>query len=205
MTNYAVYRIAETIRVLLFITASIVAFNVYPVTALMIVLLAILNDLPVITIAYDNVKYSDLPEKWDMRRVLGIATFLGIIGVFSSFGLLLIGTDILHIGLNNPILQSFIYLKLSVAGHLVLLVARTKGHFWEVRPAKILLFAVIGTQLTATLLTVYGILLPAMGWLLAGIVWGYALALFLLTDFLKVQLYKLLDRRSPTGTARMKI
>jgi H+-transporting ATPase len=203
MTNYATYRIAETIRVLLFITATIMVFNIYPVTALMIVLLAILNDLPVITIAYDNVKYSDSPEKWDMRRVLSIATFLGIIGVFSSFGLLLIGIDILHIGLNNPILQSFIYLKLSVAGHTVLLVARTKDHFWKVRPAKILLFAVIGTQLTATLLTVYGILLPAMGWTLAGIVWGYALAMFLVTDFLKVQLYKLLDRRSPTRTAEM--
>jgi H+-transporting ATPase len=193
MTNYAIYRISETIRVLLFITASILAFNIYPVTALMIVLLAILNDLPVITIAYDNVKYSDFPEKWDMRKVLGMATFLGIIGVFSSFGLLLIGTNVLHIGLNNPILQSFIYLKLSVAGHTVLLAARTRDHFWTVKPAKILLFAVIGTQLTATLLTVYGILLPAMGWGLAAIVWGYALTLFVITDFLKVQFYKLLS------------
>jgi H+-transporting ATPase len=195
MTNYAIYRIAETIRVLLFITASILAFNIYPVTALMIVLLAILNDLPVITIAYDNVKYSDFPEKWDMRKVLGIATFLGLIGVFSSFGLLLIGIDVLHIGLTNPVLQSFIYLKLSVAGHTVLFAARTRDHFWTIRPAKILLFAVITTQLIATLLTVYGILLPAMGWGLAAIVWGYALTLFVITDFLKVQFYK---RLSPT-------
>jgi H+-transporting ATPase len=191
MTNYAVYRIAETIRVVLFITASIMVFGGYPVTALMIVLLAILNDLPVITIAYDNVKYSDVPEKWDMRRVLAIATFLGIIGVFSSFGIFLIGKLVFH--LNTDILRSFIYLKLSVAGHTVLLAARTKSHFWTVRPAKILLFAVIATQLTATLITVYGILLPAMGWGLAGFVWGYALAFFLVTDFLKVQFYKLLD------------
>jgi H+-transporting ATPase len=195
MTNYAVYRISETIRVVLFITASIMAFGGYPVTALMIVLLAILNDLPVITIAYDNVKYSDVPEKWDMNRVLTISTFLGIIGVFSSFGIFLIGKFAFH--LSTDILRSFIYLKLSVAGHTVLLAARTKSYFWTVRPAKILLFAVIATQLTATLLTVYGILLPAMGWGLAGFVWAYALALFLVTDFLKVQFYKLLDRRSP--------
>jgi len=194
MTNYAVYRIAETIRVLLFITASIIILNTYPVTALMIVLLAILNDLPVITIAYDNVKYSDIPEKWNMRRVLSVATLLGIIGVFSSFGLLLIGTNLLHISLGSPVLQSFIYLKLSVAGHTVLLVARTRDHFWTVKPAKILLLAVIGTQLTATFLTVYGILLPAMGWGLAAIVWAYALTLFVITDFLKVQFYKLMER-----------
>jgi H+-transporting ATPase len=188
MTNYAIYRIAETMRVLFFITAAIIVYNFYPITALMIVLLAILNDLPVMTIAYDNVKYSDQPEKWNNRTLLYIATYLGIIGVFSSFGLLYIGRSILH--LSNAVLQSFIYLKLSVAGHTVLLAARTKSHFWTVRPANILLLAVVGTQLTATLLTVYGILLPAMGWGLAAIVWGYALTLFLVTDFLKVQFYK---------------
>jgi H+-transporting ATPase len=191
MTNYGTYRIAETIRALLFITASIVVFQFYPVTALMIVLLALLNDLPIVTIAYDNVKYSDKPERWDMRRLLGIATFLGIIGVFSTFGILYIGNVVLQ--LDPLVLQSFIYLKLSVAGHLTVFVARTKGPFWSVRPATPLLLAVIVTQLTATLITVYGILLPAMGWGLALLVWGYALSLFVVTDFAKVRLYRLLD------------
>ena len=191
MTNYGTYRIAETIRVLLFMTASIVIFQFYPVTALMLVLLALLNDLPIMTIAYDNVKYSDKPEKWNMRQLLGIATFLGIIGVFSTFGILYIGLVVLD--LNPLVLQSFIYLKLSVAGHLTVFVARTKGPFWSVRPAKPLLFAVIVTQLVATLITVYGLLLPAMGWGLAALVWGYAFALFVVTDFAKVRLYKLLD------------
>jgi H+-transporting ATPase len=191
MTNYGTYRIAETIRVLLFMTASIVIFQFYPVTALMLVLLALLNDLPIMTIAYDNVKYSDKPEKWNMRTLLGIATFLGIIGVFSTFGIFYIGLMVLK--LNPLVLQSFIYLKLSVAGHLTVFVARTKGPFWSVKPAKPLLFAVIVTQLVATLITVYGILLPAMGWGLALLVWGYALSLFIVTDFAKVRLYKLLD------------
>jgi len=191
MTNYGTYRIAETIRVLLFMTASIVIFQFYPVTALMLVLLALLNDLPIMTIAYDNVKYSDKPEKWNMRTLLGIATFLGIIGVFSTFGIFYIGLKVLE--LNPLVLQSFIYLKLSVAGHLTIFVARTKGPFWSVKPAKPLLFAVIVTQLVATILTVYGILLPAMGWGLALLVWGYALSLFIVTDFAKVRLYKLLD------------
>jgi H+-transporting ATPase len=191
MTNYGTYRIAETIRVLLFMTASIVIFEFYPVTALMLVLLALLNDLPIMTIAYDNVKYSDKPEKWDMRTLLGIATFLGVIGVFSTFGIFYIGLKVLD--LNPLVLQSFIYLKLSVAGHLTVFVARTRGHFWSVKPAKPLFLAVLVTQLVATLITVYGILLPAMGWGLALLVWGYALTLFVITDFAKVRLYKLLD------------
>jgi H+-transporting ATPase len=62
-----------------------------------------------------------------------------------------------------------------------------------VKPAKPLLFAVIATQLVATLITVYGILLPEMGWRLALLVWGYALSLFLITDYAKVRLYKLMN------------
>jgi H+-transporting ATPase len=187
MTNYSIYRINETFRVLFFISLSIIAFQLYPVTALMIVLLALLNDMPIMTIAYDNVKISKKPEKWNMRTLLEVASFLGGIGTLSSFGLLFIGLKVLH--LNLLVLQSFIYLNLSVGGHLALFVSRTKGSFWSVRPAKPLLIAVVLTQLTATIITVYGILLPAMGWELAGLVWGYALATFVVQDFLKVRFY----------------
>ncbi len=193
MTNYATYRIAETMRVLAFVTLSIVVFEFYPVTALMIVLLALLNDIPIMTIAYDNVKYSSSPEKWDMRTLLEVSTFLGGIGVLSSFLLLYIGLDVLH--LSTPVIQAFIFLKLAVAGHFTLFVARTKGPFWSIRPGKPLFLAVVSTKVVATLIAVYGLLLPAIGWNLALFVWGYALVWFVIQDFLKVRFYHLLDRR----------
>ena len=191
MTNYAIYRIAETIRVLLFITASIIIFNFYPVTALMIVLLALLNDAPIMTIAYDNVKYANKPEQWNMRTILGIATMLGVLGVIESFFVLYAGINWFHF--NQDVLQSFIYLKLSVAGHLTVFVARTKKNFWTVKPAMPLLLAVIITQAIATLITVYGILLPAMGWLPALFIWGEALIVFVIIDFIKVKFYEIFD------------
>ena len=191
MNNYSIYRIAETFRVLFFITTTILVFQFFPVNALMIVLLAILNDLPIITIAYDNVRYSNNPEKWNMRTIIGIASLLGVLGVIESFGLFYVGYKLL--ALTPAVLQSFMYLKLSVAGHLTVFMARTKGHFWSVRPAKQLLLAVILTQLTATIITVYGILLPAMGWALAGLVWAEAFLVFLVIDFVKVRFYKVLN------------
>lgn len=192
MTNYAVYRVTETIRVVIFITLTIIVFNFYPITPLMIVLLAILNDAPIMTIALDNVRYSNKPEKWDMLTLLSVASFLGVIGVLSSFGVLYIGQEVLQ--LNRDILQSLIYLKLSVAGHLTLFVARTKGPFWSIKPSKLLLIAVLSTQLIATIITVYGILLPPMGWGLALLVWCYALIAFIITDYLKVRFYRLCER-----------
>lgn len=151
----------------------------------------LLNDAPIMTIAYDNVRYSNQPEKWNMRMILGIATILGLIGVISSFLIFYIGLDVFH--LSSAVLQSFIYLKLSVSGHLMVFIARTKGHFWSVKPALPLFLAVVLTQLTATLLTVYGILLPTMGWSLAIFVWIYALIEFFITDFIKVGIYRLLN------------
>ena len=94
--------------------------------------------------------------------------------------------------LSLPVLQSFIYLKLSVSGHLTVFMARTKGHFWEIKPAPQLFIAIVGTQLIATLITVYGILLPAMGWLLAVIIWAEALTVFFIIDALKVRYYKII-------------
>ena len=49
------------------------------------------------------------------------------------------------------------YLKLSVAGHLTIFLTRTRGPFWSIRPARILLLAVFGTQALATLIAVYGL------------------------------------------------
>jgi len=191
MNNYAIYRIAETIRVLVFIALSIVIFNLYPVTALMIVLLAILNDFAIISIAYDRAEYSSRPDRWRMSSVMGMALYLGLIGTAASFLLMFIGLDLLH--LSGDVLQSFIYLKLSVAGHLTIFIARSRGHFWSYRPSKVLVAAVVGTQIVATLIAVNGFLIPPIGWNLAALVWAYALIMFLITDQLKVRFFRLFD------------
>ena len=195
MTSYAIYRIAETIRVLLLMTLSILVFNFYPVTAVMIVLLALLNDGAILSIAYDKVRYSDKPEAWNMQMVLGISSVLGMAGVIASFGLFYLGERVFH--LSREIIQTLIYLKLSVAGHLTIFVTRTRGPFWSIRPAPVLLAAVFGTQPIATLIAVYGLLMPAIGWGWALTVWGYALAWFLVNDRVKLAAYRILDPQQP--------
>ena len=153
MNSYAIYRIAETMRVLLFMTLSILVFNFYPVTAVMIVMLALLNDGAILSIAYDNVRYRDEPEAWDMRMVLGVATVLGVLGVVSAFGLFYLAERVFD--LDRASIQTLMYLKLSVAGHLTIFLARTRGPFWSMpHPARILLVAVLGTQVVATLIAV---------------------------------------------------
>jgi H+-transporting ATPase len=190
MNSYAIYRIAETLRVLLFMTLAILIFNFYPVTAVMIVLIAVLNDGAILSIAYDNVHYKKTPEAWNMRLVLGIASVLGFVGPIAAFGLFYLGDRVLHLG--RPQLQTLMYLLLSVAGHLTIFLTRTRGPFWSIRPARILWIAVLGTQTVATLIAVYGLFMTPLGWKLAGLVWGYAIICALLTDRVKLLGYRFL-------------
>jgi len=191
MNSYAIYRIAETLRVLLFMTLAILVFNFYPLTAVMIVMLALLNDGAILSIAYDNVHYKNKPESWNMRMVLGVSTALGIIGVVSAFGLFYLGERVFH--LDRAHIQTLMYLKLSVAGHLTIFLTRTRGAFWSIRPAKILMIAVFGTQAVATLIAVYGLFMTPLGWGWAGFVWGYALLWFLVNDRIKLLAYRIFD------------
>ncbi|MDJ0313599.1 plasma-membrane proton-efflux P-type ATPase [Arthrobacter sp. H35-D1] len=191
MNSYAMYRIAETLRVLLFVTLTILVFNFYPVTAIMIVMLALLNDGAILSIAYDNVRYRSQPEAWNMRLVLGIATVLGVLGPIAAFGLFFLGDRVFGIG--HPQLQTMMYLMLSVAGHLTIFLTRTRGPFWSIRPARILLLAVLGTQALATLIAVYGLFMTPLGWGWAAFVWGYAIIWALASDRVKLLAYRILD------------
>jgi H+-transporting ATPase len=191
MNSYAIYRITETIRVLLFMTLSILVFNFYPVTAVMIVLLALLNDGPILAIAYDNVQYAKHPEAWNMRLVLGMSTILGLAGVVASFGLFYLAERTFH--LSHPVIQTFMFLKLAVAGHLTIFVTRTRGPFWSIRPAPVLLWSAILTKILGTLAAVYGWFMAPIGWKWALVIWGYALAWFLVNDRIKLAGYRLLD------------
>ncbi len=201
MNSYAIYRIAETLRVLFFMTLAILVFNFYPLTAVMIVMLALLNDGAILSIAYDNVKYRSTPKSWDMRTVLTISTVLGIIGVVSAFGLFYLAERVFH--LDRAHIQTLMYLKLSVAGHLTIFLTRTRGPFWSIRPARILWIAVLGTQVLATLVAVYGVtIMTPLGWGWAAFVWGYALAWFLFNDGLKLLAYRYLDATKKAAPKR---
>jgi H+-transporting ATPase len=110
----------------------------------------------------------------------------------AAFGLFYLGERVFH--LDHAHVQTLMYLKLSVAGHLTIFLTRTRGPFWSVRPARILWIAVLGTQAVATLIAVYGLFMTPLGWGWAGFVWGYALIWALVNDRVKLLAYRILDR-----------
>jgi H+-transporting ATPase len=195
MNSYAMYRIAETIRLLFFMTASILIFNFYPVNAIMVVLLALLNDIPIMMIAYDNAPIAAEPVRWDMTRVLTIASVLGIYGVLESFILFWLVRN--YLGLSAPLVQALIFLKLLVSGHMTIYLTRNKGPVWErPLPSWKLVVPSETTQLLGTLAVVYGWFMAPTGWPLALMVWAYTLVSFMVASAVKIGTYRLLEHRA---------
>jgi H+-transporting ATPase len=126
-----------------------------------------------------------------MRLVLAISTVLGVIGVVAAFGLFYLGERVFH--LDRDHIQTLMYLKLSVAGHLTIFLTRTRGPFWSIRPARILWMAVLGTQIVATLIAVFGLFMTPIGWKWAAFVWGYAIVWALINDRVKLLAYRIFD------------
>ena len=199
MKSYATFRVAETIRIVLFMTLSILVFNFYPITTVMIILLALLNDIPILAIAYDNTKVSSLPVSWKMHTLLTVSTVLGLAGVLSSFVLFF---WLRKQGVAEDTIQSLLFLKLIIAGHSTLYITRADGWFYQKPwPSPLLLVATFGTEMLGTLIAVYGLFITPIGWEFALYIWLYAFVWFLINDVIKMVTYRFINYSAKNNNA----
>jgi H+-transporting ATPase len=194
INSYVFYRIAMTIAIMLVVVLSSVIFDIQPLTAIMIVALALLDDIPIMTIAYDNVRTAPAPVRWDMHRILVFSGIMGLMATAQSFGLVLFGIEWMNdpsmmakIPLNHAHLQTVLFLQLAAGGHMLLFVVRSRGSIVsQPLPSAQLFLAIVATQIVAVLMCAFGILVPALPWTLIAIVWAYVIVWTILTDLVKL-------------------
>lgn len=194
--NYIVYRVAMTLDIMFVVVFATILFGFSPLTPIMIIMLALLDDVPIMTIAYDNTSLPKSPVRWDMRRILVGASLMGIFSIVQTFGLLLIVMQWMNsatlqswIALTQEQLQTILFLQLAAGGHLLLFVVRSRGAFYaRPWPARPLLLAILGTQALAVLLCGFGIFVEQIPWPIIGLVWVYMLIWMVLLDLAKVSM-----------------
>jgi H+-transporting ATPase len=192
MMSYVLYRIAMTIAIMVFVVLASIYYHFFPLTAIMLIALALLDDVPIMTIAFDNASVPPQPVKWELDRVLVLSSVLGLLGVIQSFGLLYLGDTVHH--LDHSHLQTMMFLQLVAGGHLMLFVTRTRGVFWKPPyPSAKLFFAIVATQIVAVLMCSQGWLVPPLPWGIIGLVWAYNLVWMIVQDVVKLGLYGILD------------
>ena len=200
--SYVYYRIAMTLDIMVLVVASIVFFEFQPITAIMIVVLALLDDIPIMTIAYDNVPASSRPVRWDMRHILLFASVMGLLSVAETFGLLLIGLRWLGdpllqaiIPLDARQLQTIMFLQLAIGGHLLLFVVRTKSFLFKPPyPSAQLFWAIVATQIAALIICYTGLGVAAIPAEAIVGVWIYCLVWMIILDIFKFGYWRLPER-----------
>ena len=88
-----------TISIMVFVVAAMLSYNVFPLTAMMIIILAGLDDIPIMTIAFDSTYLSPTPVRGEMHRVLTVSTVLGFLATIESFLGFFLGRTGLHLTL----------------------------------------------------------------------------------------------------------
>jgi len=161
MNSYAMYRIAETLRILLFMTLAILVFNSYPVTAVMIVMIALLNDGPFYRSPTTTLNTAISPKPgtciwcWESprpRRHRHGRHFWPVLSFVEGFS-------------SRPCAYPDHDVPEDVRGRAPDDFSDPHARAFLVHtPAKILLIAVFGTQAVATLIAVLRRLHDALGW-----------------------------------------
>jgi len=205
ITSYTLYRIALTINIMVLVVMSTIVFDFKPLTAVMIVILALLDDAPIMAIAYDNTEVARQPIRWRITRLLVIASAIAVFVAAETFGLLLIGMKVIadpvlqaRFGLSTPDeLRTLMFLQLAVGGHLLLYNTRTRKWFFQRPwPSVPLLAALLATELLAVLMAVNGWFVTPISWQAVGWLIVYLVAWLIIIDVVKRVIYGVADDSS---------
>jgi len=194
-----------TLDIMFVVVLATIFFGFSPLTPVMIVLIALLDDIPIMTIAYDNTRLPKEPVRWHMRRLLLVSGYMGLMAVAQTFGLLVIGMGWLEnpawqawIALTEEQIQTVIFLQIVAGGHLLYFVMRSRETIFSPPwPAAPVFWAVVGTQVFAVLMVGFGWFVPAIPWTIIGLVWVYLLVWMIVLDLIKLALYSRLRRTTP--------
>ncbi|OQK18536.1 metal-transporting ATPase [Methyloprofundus sedimenti] len=205
ITSYTIYRVALTMDIMFLVVLSTIFLGFTPLTPIMIVAMSLLDDVPIMAIAYDNTPVSEKPIRWKMPRLLGVSAVLGLFSIVESFGLLLIGMEVLSDPLQQEFfglatqtqLQTLMFLQLVAGGHLLLFVTRTERWFFlRPFPAAPLFLTILFTQILAVLMCRFGWLVDPISWMLIGWIWAYNLVWMFLLGAVRLITERYVDYRT---------
>jgi H+-transporting ATPase len=195
MMSYTTYRISMTLSIMVFVVIAMLIWNIYPLTTIMIILLALLDDIPIMTIAWDNAELPARPVRWQMDRLLVISSVFGALALAQSFGLYFVARELMHETIAET--QTMMFLRFIVGGHLLLFSTRTRHPFWaKPHPSWQLLSAIVATQIVGVLFVGFGWLMTPIGWSEIGLIWLYDIVWFLVMDAAKLGTYVLIEHRA---------
>lgn len=170
--SYSVYRISESLRLIVTIAVLGILYRTYPLTPVQLILLAFLNDLPIISLAFNRVAVTNKPSSINVKQRFVLSSLLGLIGVLNSLLMFYLTFNVFRLSL--PVIETLFFLKLTVGGHMLIYVAHTEKRWDKFLPSRAVIAATTITQLLATAFALTGLFMSQAPLLWVILVWIWA-------------------------------
>ncbi len=147
INRYLLYTMVSNFANVVVIAIASLFLNFLPLLPDQVLLLNVLADLPMLAIITDRVAAEDLatPRRWDVRRLVELTLYLGVLNALFAFGLLRFLT-----GQPESIIYAAWFLLLGTTAILILLPVRTAGWFWQAPPPSLPVTLALGAGLLVT-------------------------------------------------------
>ncbi len=188
--SYSIYRISESFRLIVTIVILGVIYKTYPLTPIQLILIAIMNDIPIISLAFNRVKNFSRPAKIKVAERFTLGALYGITGIFNSLILFFLMIYVFHF--DWSVIQTVFFLKLMISGHMLIYVAHTKERWYKFLPSMQVILATSVTQIIASLMAWIGIFMGGIPFLYVLGVWIWCFIWMQITELVKIADQKLI-------------
>mmetsp|Transcript_817 Transcript_817/g.2967 ORF Transcript_817/g.2967 Transcript_817/m.2967 type:complete len:947 (+) Transcript_817:83-2923(+) len=217
MKNFVIYRVACTWQLLLFFFIASIFIDpsrwhpdwpeYFDLPVLALVIITILNDGTMVSVAYDNVYASTAPERWDLPILYGVSSVIGVTSLATTILMLfmclnsgkpdslfgLMGDGFQDLSFEQ--VRTVIYLKISLTNYWAIFNARSKRWMWEPFPSWVLLSAFLFSTIISSFLARYWFLGGGMAGISPGMimfVWAFCIAGAFVQEFAKIATWQAL-------------
>ncbi len=190
--SYSIYRISESFRLIVTVVILGIFYKTYPLTPIQLILIALLNDIPIISLAFNRVKAASRPNTLQVRERFILSSLYGLVGITNSIFLFILAFNVFHLDWGT--IQTMYFLKLTVSGHLLIYVAHTKERWYKFFPSKQVIIATTLTQLVASGFAFFGFLMSPIPLSFIALVWLWSFAWMQVTEGMKILHRKIAHR-----------
>ena len=157
ITAWILSKITRTLQIAIFVVLSFLITGNYVVSAFAIILYFFMTDFVKISLATDNLRWSDKPNTWNIASLVKVSVILSGLVIAESFGLLYIGLSYFHLNADDLSLYTFTFEILFFSAMFLIFNVRERGHFWNSMPSKTLLTTIVLSMIAATVVVTVGI------------------------------------------------
>jgi H+-transporting ATPase len=188
LRSYVLYRLSATVQIVTLLSILIFVFD-QAISAIYIILLALLNDITMIMVAYDNVKPSKHPEKPTVSSLLTLSVFLGLWMTFFSVMFFILSYEIMSDSYSDygGYRETVIYMQISLSIEMLIFNCREpEDWLWTSAPCLGLSLSVFFANVLVIVFGATGVIMSMLELKDIAIIVAYDICLLFVLDALKV-------------------